>query len=115
VQLGDGQQAVVICDGANYGDGLVGIGLLCALGGDFAGDAGDGHGRAVDAGHEEAFEDNFVEVGVGSAGKEAVQLHQELEVDIVALGRLSVARLDVMAIEVDTCREMSIRAQRQVY
>jgi hypothetical protein len=35
-------------------------------------------------------------------GEEAVKLHQELEVDIVALGRLSVARLYVMAIEVDT-------------
>ena len=35
-------------------------------------------------------------------GKKAVELHQELEVDIVALGRLPMARLDVMAIEVDT-------------
>jgi hypothetical protein len=40
---------------------------LCALGADFAGDAGDGHGRAVDAGHEKTLEHDLVEVGVGSA------------------------------------------------
>ncbi len=37
-------------------------------------------------------------------GKEAVKLYQELEVDIVALGRLAVRRLDVVAVEIDTYR-----------
>ena len=69
MQLRDGEQAVVICDGANDCDGLVGIGFFRALGGDFAGNAGDGHGRAINAGHEESFEDDFVEVGVSSAWK----------------------------------------------
>lgn len=36
-------------------------------------------------------------------GKEAVELHQELEVDIVALGSLAMGVPDVMAIEIDTC------------
>jgi hypothetical protein len=36
-------------------------------------------------------------------GEEAVQLHQQLEVDIVALGSLSVAAPNVMVIEIDTC------------
>ncbi len=35
--------------------------------------------------------------------EEAVQLHQELEVDILALGRLAVGALDVMAVQIDTC------------
>ncbi len=35
--------------------------------------------------------------------QEAVKLHQELEVDIVALGRLAVRRFDVVAAEIDTC------------
>lgn len=35
-------------------------------------------------------------------GKEAVELHQELEVDIVALWRLAVGVSDVMAVEIDT-------------
>lgn len=38
-------------------------------------------------------------------GKEAVELHQELEVDIVALGRRAMVVLDVMAIEIDTWRK----------
>ena len=67
VEFGDGQEAVVICDGSNDGDRLVLVGLLCALGADFADDAGDGHGRAVDAGHEKTLEHDLVEVGVGSA------------------------------------------------
>lgn len=35
-------------------------------------------------------------------GEEAVKLHEELKVDIVALRRLAVRRLDVMAVEIDT-------------
>jgi len=38
-------------------------------------------------------------------GKEAVELHQELEIDIVALGSRTMAVLDVMAIEIDTWKE----------
>lgn len=37
-------------------------------------------------------------------GKEAVKLDQELKIDIVALGRLAVRRLDVVAVEIDTYR-----------
>jgi len=75
VQLWDREHAVVVCDGADDGDGLVGVGLFGGLGRDFSCDAGDGHGWAVDAGHEEAAEDDFVEVGVSATGKEAVELH----------------------------------------
>jgi len=35
-------------------------------------------------------------------GKESVELHQELEVDIVALGSFAMAVSHMMAIEVDT-------------
>lgn len=58
----DGQEAVVVCDGSDDTDGLVGVCFLGRFSSDFAGDAGDGHGGAVDAGHEEAAEDDFVEV-----------------------------------------------------
>lgn len=34
--------------------------------------------------------------------QEAVELHQELEVDIVALGGLAVGGLNVVAVEIDT-------------
>jgi hypothetical protein len=62
VECGNGEETVVVCDGGDNADGLVGVGFLGGFGGDFAGDAGDGHRGAVDAGHEEAAEDDFVEV-----------------------------------------------------
>ena len=37
--------------------------------------------------------------------KEPVELHQELEVDIVALGRLAVRALDVVTVQIDTYPE----------
>ena len=67
VHFGNGQHTVVVGDGADDSDGLVSVGLLCGLRGDFAGDAREGHGRAVDAGHEKALQDDFVEVGIGSS------------------------------------------------
>lgn len=36
-------------------------------------------------------------------GKEPVELHQELEIHIVALGGTAVSALDVMTVEIDTC------------
>lgn len=38
-------------------------------------------------------------------GQEAVQLHQQLEIDIVALRRLAVRAADVMSVEIDTYSE----------
>lgn len=37
-------------------------------------------------------------------GQEAVKLHQEFEVDIVALGGLAVSAPHVVTVEIDTCR-----------
>ena len=37
-------------------------------------------------------------------GKEAVELDEELEVDIVALGSFAVRATHMMLVEVDTCR-----------
>ena len=39
-------------------------------------------------------------------GQELVELHQELEVDIVAVGRLAVRALDVVAVEIDTWKRV---------
>ena len=44
--------------------------------------------------------------------QEAVKLHQELEVDIVALGGSAVSALDVVAVEIDTCR---VKSRRQPF
>lgn len=121
--LGEGQETVVIGDGADDDDGAL---LLLAKVGN---NAREGNGRAVDLGHEKSSENNLVESGIGSAwlsqknvsrsmqparklschnlgfqltSQEAVQLDQELQVDIVALGGLAVSALDVVAVEIDT-------------
>ena len=61
-ELGDGQETVVISDGANNHNGLV-VGLLGSVGDN----SRDGDGRPVDAGHKEAAENDLVEGRLGSA------------------------------------------------
>lgn len=61
-ELGDGQETVVISDGANNHNGLV-VGLL----GGVADDSGYRDRRSVNAGHKESAKNNLVEGGVGSA------------------------------------------------
>jgi len=95
--LGDLEKAVVIGDGTDNNNDL----LLLAL--ELASDAGDRDRGAVDARHEQAAEDDLVEVRVGTAGQEAVQLDQELQVDVVALGRCAVRVTHMVAVEIDTC------------
>ncbi len=72
-EFGDGQEAAVVCDCA-YDDESAGCGL--ELGGSAAGsehgEAGEGEGGAVDAGHEEAAEDYFVEGGVGATCQDSL-------------------------------------------
>lgn len=43
--------------------------------------------RAVDFAHKEALEHDRVELGIRAAREEAIQLHQQLDVDVIALGR----------------------------
>ena len=63
-----GEQAGVVSDGTDYHKGFRGGGVLVgsSVGGE-GGEAGEGKGGPVYAGHEEASEDDFVEGGVGAA------------------------------------------------
>lgn len=61
-QLRDGQEAVVIGDGSHDDDGLVLVFLCGTLGLGDGYEAGKGDGGTVDAGHEQAAEDDLVEV-----------------------------------------------------
>lgn len=65
-QLGDGEEAVVVGDGSDHDDGLALVFLCGALALGDGYEAGEGDGRSVDAGHEEAAENDLVEVGVGT-------------------------------------------------
>jgi hypothetical protein len=97
--LGALEQTVVVSDGTDNNDGS-----LLALLVDVGDNAGQGDGRSVDLGSKQTSKNNLVERGVSSASQEAVKLHQELEVDIVALGGSAVSALNVVAVEIDTCR-----------
>lgn len=41
--------------------------------------------------------------GESHTGKEAVQLHQDLKIDVFALRRLAVAAAHMVTVQVDTC------------
>jgi len=96
-QLGDVEEAVVVSNGSNDHNSLS---LLSV--GNVGDNARDGHWRAVDSGHEQSAKNNFVEVGLGAAGEEAVELHQHLQVDVVALGRLAMGAAHMVTVQVDT-------------
>ena len=50
----------------------------------------DAHWGSVVLGHEHALENDGIEFRVGTAGKEPVELNEQLEVDVVRLGVLLV-------------------------
>ena len=67
-EFGDGEEACVVCYCTDDDEGAVSRGeLLAGAAGAEHAQAGEGHGRAVDAGHEEAAENDFVEGRVGTA------------------------------------------------
>lgn len=61
-QLGDGQETVVISDGADHDHGLALLGVVHVRS-----DAGERDRGAVDAGHEQATQNSLVEVGLRAA------------------------------------------------
>lgn len=91
--LGHGEQARVIGDGADNDDGFVagdvggrvGVGFGGGVGG-VAGEAGEGERRAIDAGGEEAAEDDAVEGGVGTTLGRLVRFMVCLEVALFGGG-----------------------------
>jgi len=97
VELGDLEETVVVRDGADNHDSLLLVAVL-----DVGGNAGEGHGRAVNAAHKQPAENDLVKGRVGTASKEAVELDKHLEVDIVALGSLAVRVPHVVTVEIDT-------------
>lgn len=100
LHLGGLDKALVISDGAdNDGDALLlgGHSQVLAQG-------AQGHGGTVDLAHTQALQDNLVEAGSGTAGQEAVELDQEVQVDVVALGRGTLQSLDVVILDINTLR-----------
>ena len=79
-ELGDLKHTDIVSDGPDQDSGLV----LLAL--HELGQLAQGKRRLVSLGHKQPLQDNLVEVAVGPALQEAVELHKELQVHIVGLG-----------------------------
>lgn len=92
------QKTVVVGDGTDKDDGLALVGLGRVWVGGGANNAGNGHWWAVDLGHHQSAQHDLVEVGVGAAGEESVELDEERNVWVVALCDLAVAALDVVTV-----------------
>lgn len=98
LHLGNLNETLIISDGTDDdGDAVL-------LGGDgqVLGHGAQGHGGTVDLAHTQALEDDLVEAGSGTAGQEAVELDQEVKVDVVALGRGTLQSLDVVVLDINT-------------
>ena len=64
-------------------------------------DLGQADRRAIDFRHPQAAKDCLVEVRIGAAGEERVELVEESEVDIIGFWGLAVPGGDVVAVEID--------------
>jgi len=97
-QLRNLVETKIVSDGANDDGGLAIAAWLLH----HAGDASDGHGWSVHAAHIKTFQDDLVELGVGSAGQETVELDQEAQVDILAFRLRSAGLPHVLVTDVDS-------------
>ncbi|GMR48628.1 hypothetical protein PMAYCL1PPCAC_18823, partial [Pristionchus mayeri] len=96
--LGNLEDALVIGDGGKRNNDLVLISGLSQI----ARDAGNRERSAVLAGHEQASEHNLVELGSSTSGEVLVELDEDAEVRILALGSGPTGLAVVLVIDVDT-------------
>lgn len=95
--LGAGEDAVIISDGSDDDeDGLGGLSLSMRS------ELLEGDGRSVGAGHNQAAEDDLVEVSLGTASQELVQLNQEAEIRVLRNGVDTAVNLLVLVSKIDT-------------
>ena len=72
----------VVGDGANTDSDLLSVARFLHV----AGQPGDGERRTVDLAHEESLEDDLVELCIRPPSQEPVQLNEQPQVDVLALG-----------------------------
>ena len=72
----------VVGDGANTDSDLLSVARSLHV----AGQPGDGERRTVDLTHEESLEDDLVELCIRPPSQEPVQLNEQPQVDVLALG-----------------------------
>ena len=72
----------IVGDGSNTDSNLVSVTSLLHV----AGQSSDRERRPVYLGHEESPQDDLVELGIGPPRQKPVELHQESQIDVLALG-----------------------------
>merc|ERR1712168_546941 len=97
-QLRDLVKTKVVGDGAHDNGGLSITAWLLHN----TRDPGNRHGRSVNATHIETCQNNLIELGVSSASQEPIELHQQTQIDILALGLCSARLAHVLVTDVDS-------------
>lgn len=95
--LGDGKNTLVISDSSD--DNEDGLGSLSFS---VVGELLEGDGRSVGAGHNQAAEDDLVEVSLSTASQELVQLDQEAQVGVLRNGVHTAVNLLVLVSKINT-------------
>merc|ERR1719350_2557753 len=105
--LGNLEDPQVVGDGSDDDGDLVSVASLLHV----PDQPSDGEGRAVDLAHEEPPQDDLVELGLGPPGQEPVELDEEPQVDILALGFSSANLAVILMVDINThvfsCRSES--------
>ena len=91
--LGDVKDPEIVGDGANTHHDLLSIAISL----DVASKTSNGERWSVDLTHEQPLEDDLVELSLGPPGQEPVELHQQPQVDVLALG-FSSANLAILVV-----------------
>ena len=97
-ELGNLQETVVVGNSCDQDNSLSLVSLRGVLVGGSGNQAGKRHRWAVDLAHHQSAEDGLIELGVGSAGEESIELDKKGDIWVVRLGGLAVAALNVMEV-----------------
>merc|ERR1712072_1656661 len=92
----------IVSDLADDDDSLVAICLRIVLWRSIGNDAREGHWWSVDLRHLQSAQNDLIEWAVRAAREERIELDQQLDVRVIALGHLAVRLLDVVLVEIDT-------------
>merc|ERR1719369_1438614 len=96
-QLRDIKKSDVISDCSHHNTDLITFGSFHPTN-----DTGQRDRWFVDLAHEQPFQDNLVELGIRSSGKETVQLHEDSQVGVLGDWSISVLLLVLVVLNINT-------------
>lgn len=97
-ELGHFVEPLIVDNGADDDDNAL---VVCHFG-HVLGDGAQRQWGSVDAGHEQSFQHDLVEMGTSTPGQVTVQLDQEQQIHVFGLGRSPLGLVPASMIDVDT-------------